>query len=84
MSQGVNLADRPLPTTFPPDYDLGHGLVIMTWVMFTFSTVLIAARMISKTMILRRFRLDDVFLLSTWVCLAHRLVPYRLWHANAP
>ena len=71
MLEGVNLADRPLPTTLPPDHNIGDGLVIMTWVMFAISTVLITARMVSKIMILKRFRIDDIFLLFTWVSLIH-------------
>jgi hypothetical protein len=67
MFEGVNLADRPLPTTLPDDHNIGDGLAIMTWVMLAISTVLVAARMVSKIMILRRFRIDDVFLLITWV-----------------
>jgi hypothetical protein len=83
MLEGVSLADRLLPTTLPPNHNLGDGLMIMAWAVFTLSTVLIAARMVSKIMISRRFRMDDVFLLLTWVSLAHYLVHYRLVHANA-
>lgn len=84
MLEGVNLADRPLPTTLPLDRNLGDGLAIMTWVMLAISTVLIAARMVSKIMILRRFRTDDVFLLFTWVSLHPTPALYRSCYANAP
>ena len=67
--EGVNLADRPMPTSIPDDHNIGDGLAIMTWVMLAASTVLIGARMVSKTFILRRFRIDDIFLLLTWVSL---------------
>jgi len=67
LLDGINLADRPLPTKLPENVDLGDGLMIMTWAMFAFSTLLVAARMISKIWILKRFRLDDIFLLLTWV-----------------
>jgi hypothetical protein len=71
--EGINLADRPLPTTLPDDHNIGDGLAIMTWVMLAISTVLIAARMVSKIMILKRFRIDDVFLLLSWVSTIHFL-----------
>jgi hypothetical protein len=71
--EGINLADRPLPTTLPDDHNIGDGLAIMTWVMLAISTVLIAARMVSKIMILKRFRIDDVFLLLSWVSPIHFL-----------
>jgi len=84
MFEGVNLADRPLPTTLPDDHNIGDGLAIMTWVMLAVSTVLVAARMVSKIMILRRFRIDDVFLLITWVSPICSLALYKLWYADAP
>ena len=84
MFEGVDLGDRPLPTTLPDDVNIGDGLAIMTWVMLAISTVLVAGRMVSKIMILRRFRLDDVFLLFTWVSLIHSPALDRLWYADAP
>lgn len=68
----IDIANRPLPEHLPPDVDLGDGLMIMTWVMLAFSTVLVAARFSSKIFILRRFRWDDVFLLLTWVSSTHQ------------
>jgi len=79
---GINLADRPLPTTIPDDHNIGDGLAIMTWVMLAISTVLIAARMVSKIMILKRFRIDDVCLLMTWVSLIRSQALCGLWYAN--
>lgn len=77
------LAARPLPDHLPLDHDLGDGLMAMTWVMLAISTVFVAARTISKLFILRRFRLDDVLLLLTWVsCTIVRAV-YLLRSANA-
>jgi hypothetical protein len=78
LFDGVDLSGRILPSTLPSDGDLGDGLMIMTWVMFVFATVLVAARMASKIWILQRFRLDDVFLLSTWVSLIYHPVLSRL------
>lgn len=83
MFEGINLADRPLPTKLPSNHDLGDGLMIMTWAMLAFSTVLVALRMISKIWILKRFRLDDVFLLVTWVSLT-LFSDHQRWYANAP
>lgn len=80
--EGINLADRPLPTTIPDDHNIGDGLAIMTWVMLAISTVLIAARMFSKIVILKRFRADDVCLLLTWVSLIRSSALCRLWRAN--
>lgn len=69
MSDDVTaaLASRPIPDHLPSDNDLGDGLMIMTWTMLAISTLFVAARTVSKLWILRRFRLDDVFLLLTWV-----------------
>lgn len=83
MFEGVNLGDRPLPTTLPDDHNIGDGLAIMTWVMLALSTVLVAARMVSKIMILRRFRIDDVFLLITWVRPIYSPALYKVWYADA-
>ena len=83
MLDGVILSHRPLPSTLPENRNIGDGLAIMTWVMLAISTVLVAGRMVSKIMILRRFRLDDVFILFTWVSLIRSLAPYRLWYVNA-
>ena len=81
--EGINLADRPLPTTLPDDHNIGDGLAIMTWVMLAVSTVLIAARMVSKIMILKRFRIDDVFLLLSWVSLIHTPALHQVLCSNA-
>jgi hypothetical protein len=78
----VQLANRPIPKVLPPDNDLGDGLMVMTWVMLAASTVLVAARMASKIMLLKRFRLDDIFLLLTWVSPTTSSAHDRLRPAN--
>jgi hypothetical protein len=78
----VQLANRPIPKVLPPDNDLGDGLMIMTWVMLAASTVLVAARMASKILLLKRFRTDDIFLLLTWVSAAFHSAHDRSRCAN--
>lgn len=52
--------------------------------MLAVATVLVGGRIMSKTMVLRRFRMDDVFLLITWVRLRRLISSFedRNWLMN--
>jgi hypothetical protein len=96
---GIDFSARPSLDKIPHDHDLGDGLMIMTWIMLAVSTVLVAARIVSKAMILRRFRLDDIFLLITLVsvsspvdfpqvtvysCISSSVQLFTQWRCNLP
>jgi hypothetical protein len=57
----------PGPADMPKDTNRGDGLCIMTWAMLGVATVLVAGRVMSKILVLRKFGWDDSFLLLTWV-----------------
>ena len=67
MAENIQLPPTPAPEDMPVNRNIGDGLCVMTWVLLGVSTVLVGGRMMSKTLVLRRFRWDDVFLLLTWV-----------------
>jgi hypothetical protein len=57
----------PSSADLPKNTNRGDGLCIMTWAMLGVATVLVAGRVMSKILVLRKFGLDDAFLLLTWV-----------------
>ena len=67
MADSIQTPPTPSAEDMPPNENPGDALCIMTWVMLGVATVLVGARMMSKAFVLRRLRLDDVFMLLTWV-----------------
>lgn len=69
FAQAAGASYSPATGGLPKNTNRGDGLCIMTWVMLGVATVLVAGRVMSKVLVLHRFRLDDIFLLLTWVSL---------------
>ena len=67
LAAAYGIAYLPADGVMPKDTNRGDGLCSMTWAMLGVATVLVAGRVMSKIVVLNRFRLDDIFLLLTWV-----------------
>ena len=67
LAEAYGIPYLPASGVLPKNTNRGDGLCIMTWAMLGVATVLVAGRVMSKIVVLNRFRLDDIFLLLTWV-----------------
>jgi len=67
LAEAAGIPYKPASGHLPENTNRGDGLCIMTWVMLGVATVLVAGRVMSKVLVLHRFRMDDVFILLTWV-----------------
>jgi hypothetical protein len=67
LAEAYGIPYLPASGVMPKDTNRGDGLCIMTWAMLGVATVLVAGRVMSKILVLNKFRLDDIFLLLTWV-----------------
>jgi hypothetical protein len=67
LAEAYGIPYLPASGKMPENTNRGDGLCIMTWAMLGVATVLVAGRVMSKILVLNKFRLDDIFLLLTWV-----------------
>ncbi|KAI9708783.1 MAG: hypothetical protein M1820_003738 [Bogoriella megaspora] len=78
----MGLADAyPMPDVLPPNNNSGNALVDLTWVLFGLSTLLMAARLYSKLFKIKRFGLDDAFMLIAWIsCIIFSVAIQMAYH----